>query len=103
MLFTLFLNDLNAATSSKAKGISVRSDVVHTLLYADDLVLVAEAPEGLQTQLDILKAFADNIKIKVNIDKTKVMVLRKNKRKFQLQNTWLLGEQEQQELFIQIS
>ena len=41
MLFILFLNDLNAAISSKAKGISFGADVVHTLLYADDLVLVA--------------------------------------------------------------
>ena len=97
MLFALFLNDLNAAISSKAKGISLGSDVVHTLLYADDLVLVAETPEDLQTQLDILKVFTDDIKMKVNIGKTKVMVLRKNKRKSQSQNTWLLGEQELQE------
>ena len=97
MLFTLFLNDLNAAISSKAKGISLGSDVVHTLLYADDLVLVAETPEDLQTQLDVLKDFTENIMMKVNIGKTKVMVLRKNKRKSQSQKTWFLGEQELKE------
>ena len=88
---------LNAAISSKATGINLGSDVVHTLLYADDLVLVAETPEDLQAQLDILKVFTDDVKMKVNIGKTKIMVLRKNKRKSQSQNTWLLGEQELQE------
>ena len=32
--------------------------------------------------------------MKVNSDETKVMVLKKNKRKSQSQNTWFLGEQE---------
>ena len=85
------------AISSKAKGISFGADVVHTLLYTDDLVLVAESPEDLQTQLNILKDFTDDIKMEVNIDETKVMVLRKNKRKSHTQITWFLGEQELQE------
>ena len=97
VLFALFLSDLKAAIGSKAKGISFGADVVHTLLYADDLVLVAETPENLQKQLDILKDFTDDIKMEVNIGKTKVMVLRKNKRKSHPQNTWFLGEQELQE------
>ena len=71
--------------------------MVHTLLYADDLVLVAETPEDLPTQLDVLKGFTENIMMKVNIGKTKVMVLRKNKRKSQPQKTWFLGEQKLQE------
>ena len=33
--------------------------MVHTLLYADDLVLVAETPEDLPTQLDVLKDFTE--------------------------------------------
>ena len=97
MLFALFLNDLDAAISSKAKGISLGADVVHILLYADDLVLVAETPEDLQTQFVILKDFTDDIKMEVNIGKTKVMVLRKNERKSFSQNTWFLGEQEVEE------
>ena len=44
VIFTL--NDLNAAISFKVKGISLGSDVQHTLLYADDLAIVAETPEG---------------------------------------------------------
>ena len=84
---------LSRAENSQSFG----ADVVHALLYADDLVLVAETQEDLQTQLDILKDFTDDIKMEVNIGKTKVMVLRKNKRKSHSQKTWFLGEQELQE------
>ena len=35
--------------------------------------------------------------MKVSFSKTNVLVLRKNKRKFQSQKTWFLGEQELQE------
>ena len=57
ILFALFLNDLNEAISSKAKGIRFGEDVVHSLLYADDLILLAESGEDLQKQIDLLNDF----------------------------------------------
>ena len=81
ILFALFLNDLNEAISSKAKGIRFREDVVHSLLYADDLILLAESGEDLQKQINLLNDFTKQIQMSVNIDKTEIMVLRKHKRK----------------------
>ena len=44
------------------------------LLYADDIVLISESPEGMQRQLDALHTFAKDSGLSVNLGKTKVMV-----------------------------
>ncbi len=46
-----------------------------TILYADDTVLLAESKEDLQKQLDNLYTFCELWKLKVNIDKTKIVIL----------------------------
>ena len=47
------------------------------LLYADDIVIFSETDKGLQSGLDILYKYCQTWKLKVNINKTKVMVFRK--------------------------
>ena len=47
---------------------------VPVLLYADDLALVATSARGLQSQLDLLHAYADTWGLTVNIDKTKAVI-----------------------------
>ena len=47
---------------------------VPVLMYADDLALVATSAKGLQSQLDILHAYADTWGLTVNIDKTKAVI-----------------------------
>ncbi|KAI5080279.1 hypothetical protein GOP47_0005758 [Adiantum capillus-veneris] len=44
------------------------------LLYADDIVLISDSPEGMQRQLDALHRFAQESGLSVNLGKTKVMV-----------------------------
>jgi phage gpG-like protein len=44
------------------------------LLYADDTALLAETANDLQTQLDAFYEYCNLWKLKVNADKTKVMV-----------------------------
>ena len=48
------------------------------LLFADDMVMMSETPDGLQTCLDNLKRYCDVWGLCVNIDKTKVVVFRKS-------------------------
>ena len=36
------------------------------LLYADDIVLIAESPEGMQKQLDVVHKFAEDSGLSVN-------------------------------------
>ena len=48
-----------------------------TLLFADDIDLLATTHIGLQTQIDNLRRGAERLGLVVNLDKTKVMVFRK--------------------------
>ena len=47
------------------------------LLYADDIVIFSKNAEELQAGLDVLVNYCNRWKLKVNVDKTKIMVFRK--------------------------
>ena len=47
-----------------------------SLLYADDLALVAETEDDLQCMLDILLKWSKDSKMQANLDKTKIMHFR---------------------------
>jgi hypothetical protein len=44
------------------------------MLYADDTIVLAESAEDLQVQLNAFGEYCDNWKMKVNVNKTKIMV-----------------------------
>ncbi|CAG2187145.1 unnamed protein product [Mytilus edulis] len=48
-----------------------------TLLYADDIVFISSSAASLQTQLDTLNNWSRRWRLNVNIDKTKVLHVRK--------------------------
>ena len=47
---------------------------LYLLMYADDTVLLAESPEGLQISLNSMKEYCSLFDLKVNINKTKIMI-----------------------------
>ena len=62
---------------SEFKGIHVwEATEVLLLMYADDIVLVGETIIQLQRKINILEQFCRKYGMKVNLDKTKVMVFR---------------------------
>jgi hypothetical protein len=84
-LFAVFLNDLEQFMEEKnitgLKSISSELEAqleiylkMFALLYADDTVLMSEIANGLQTLLNIFYEYSKLWKLKVNIDKTKIMV-----------------------------
>ena len=44
------------------------------MLFADDIVLLSESEDGLQSSLDVLSTFCSNWKLQVNVDKSKILV-----------------------------
>jgi hypothetical protein len=44
------------------------------MLYADDTILLAESTEDLQVQLNAFGEYCNNWQMKVNVNKTKIMV-----------------------------
>ena len=69
LLFDLFIDTL--AREIKALGLGVEG--VSILLYADDVVLVAETPKDLQKLLDAAAVFFMKWRLEANLSKTKVM------------------------------
>ena len=73
VLFSLYINDLVNNFDSTCDPVYVNDREVSCLMYADDLVLLSQSYEGLQSLLERLKSFCDTWNLKVNVDKTKIM------------------------------
>ena len=60
------------------------------LMFADDAVLISESAEALQLAIDKIKKFSENWFLKINCNKTKIMIFnqagRLLKYKFTLRN-----------------
>ena len=65
---------------------------IFLLLYADDTVLMAETPEDLQKQLNIFHDYCLAWKLKVNIDKTKIVCFKNGRLPQNLQFTYSNSE-----------
>jgi hypothetical protein len=48
-------------------------------LYADDLALMSETPQGLQKQINVLSEFCVDRQLVINVSKTKVVVFEKHR------------------------
>ena len=79
-LFSFFINELALEIAQNGMyGVQLTPDVVQILvmLFADDVLFASYCVAGLQRQIDILKHFADNFSMTVNMSKTKIIVFRK--------------------------
>ena len=73
-LFGLYINDLVLELNKIGSGVRLEENLsISSLLYADDLAIIAETEEGLQSQLDVLLEWCQKWSMRVNIDKTKVV------------------------------
>ena len=99
VLFALYLNDLNRHIKACSQGVLVDDIPIHSLLYADDLVLLGKDRKDLQSQLDELDKFSKSLKMEVNMNKTKIMLIQKKKsRAKSMENTpWKIGDKEVKE------
>ena len=57
ILFSLYINDLAICIKSLGKGIDIDNEKVCILLYADDIVLMADNENDLQTMLSTLNSW----------------------------------------------
>ena len=81
ILFSMYLNDIEREYILKGvEGVDIGMLKLFLLLYADDIILFANDIENLQLSLNILKNYFKRWKLKVNTQKTKVMIFRKGGR-----------------------
>ena len=91
-LFAIFINDL--AEEIKDSGIGLTLDpntFMNILLYADDIVLLAEDEEDLQALLTLVEIWCQKWRLEVNLTKTNILHVRK-KRKSQSQYMFLFDK-----------
>ena len=64
---------INAGMEEAQAGIKIAGRNINNLRYADDTTLMAESEEELKSLLMKVKAESENVGLKFNIQKTKIM------------------------------
>jgi hypothetical protein len=59
-------------------GPTLTGIVINILLYDDDIILIARSPHDIGKKLRMLKNVCSNMRMTVNTDKTKVMIIKSN-------------------------
>ena len=64
----------NAGLEETQAGIKIARRNINNLRYADDIILMSESEEKLKSLLMKVKVESDKVGLKLNIQKTKIMV-----------------------------
>ena len=76
ILFSMYLNDLASGIKELNCGVNVGGLNVSILLYADDIVLMAEDEHSLQTMLNYIADWCSKWRMSINADKTQIVHFR---------------------------
>ncbi len=80
-LFSLFINDPIKKVKYLNLGVSVHYIIISILAFADDLVIISESEEKLQSMIKWVEIWCKKWRVKVNTDKTKVVHFRSNRKR----------------------
>ena len=69
---------MKEALENVEEGIRVGGELIKDVKYADDQGMVANTEAGLQSLMDSLNTTAKHYDMKINIKKTKAMVVSRN-------------------------
>ena len=78
LLFSLYINGVVEKLREAKVGVRCGEEQVPALLFADDMVILAEGEEELRRGMGVLEEWCSEWAIKVNADKCGVMHLRRN-------------------------
>ena len=77
-LFTLFLDNIvREARESFQGGVQLAASKVQFLMFADDLAVVTEKGEDMKRNVEVLNDAMTKWKMKINWEKTKVLVVQR--------------------------
>ena len=72
VLFSLYINDIALEIKEKGGGTQWGEVRVAVLMYADDMVLLADSKEGLQRSIDAAFAYSRKWRLLFNVGKEKI-------------------------------
>ena len=89
-LFGLYTEELAERLRRTGKGININGNCLNLLMYADDIVILSESKEDLQSLLDVIAGFGRDFDVKFTDEKSQVLVI--NGDDSDVGRTWKLGE-----------
>ncbi len=75
LLFDVFVDDLVTEVNAANAGVMIGASMISLLLFADDIVLLAESAEDLQRSLDTVEGWCRKWRLELNTEKSEVMVV----------------------------
>ena len=79
-LFSIFIDDLVREINTLNLGIDIKSRRISILLYADDIVMLANNESDMQTLLNTLHTWCQRWRMLINTEKSKVVHFRQGRR-----------------------
>ena len=79
-LFKIFISDISKIFNESCSHVKLYDERICCLMFADDALLLSETLEGLQHALGKVNDYCENWLLKINADKTKVMIFNKSGR-----------------------
>ena len=81
VLFIFFINDIiDNTTDDNDELLTINEINIFMLMYADDAVFFTKSAQTLQNMLHKLQAYSNEWGLKINTDKTKIMIFEKGRR-----------------------
>lgn len=78
ILFNILIADLEERMGKVRRGgVRIGDERIYTLAYADDMVLLAEEEEELNSMIERLEEYLDQKRLELNAKKTKIMRFRR--------------------------
>ncbi len=93
-LLNMYINGLIKEIKASGIGVDVDMEKVVILVYADDIVILAENEHDLQMLLDIIHKWSQEWQMMVNAEKTKIVHFRKGPSNPVTEATFQYGEQQ---------
>ena len=91
-LFSKYVNDLESHLAGQGAGVSIFDVKFLLLLYADDVVIFSNTPEGLQSQIDKLFVYCQRWKLSLNTKKSQIIVFKMGNHP--CVHKWYYGDEE---------
>ena len=74
LLYSIYVDNLILTLEASGYGTSINNIYCGAIMYADDLALISDSPQGLQSMLDIVSIYADEWRYKFNASKSAILV-----------------------------
>ena len=74
LMFCLYIDDIKTLFDAPSHPCKIGDFSISHLLFADDLIIFSETKTGLQYSIDQLDSYCKKWKLKINKNKTKILV-----------------------------